>query len=141
MEPLEHPIAVFLKGIEDERRQQDTKDLIKLMYEETGVLPKMWGTSMIGFGTYHYKYASGREGDTMIVGFSPRKPATVFYGLLDCHEPQQLDALVKKLGPVKLGKGCMYIKHLSDVDEKVLRYMVKEVWQQKSEGGDGVTPS
>jgi hypothetical protein len=81
----------------------------------------MWGPSIIGFGTYHYKYESGREGDMPLVGFSPRKPATVLYGLRGAGEA---DALLQKLGKHTTGKGCVYVKKLADVDAKVLESLV-----------------
>jgi hypothetical protein len=81
----------------------------------------MWGPSIIGFGSYHYKYDTGREGDMPVVGFSPRKPATVLYGMRGSSESE---ALIAKLGKHTTGKGCLYIKKLADVDQKVLEALV-----------------
>jgi hypothetical protein len=91
------------------------------MRSATGEKPKMWGPSIVGFGSYHYKYESGREGDTPLVGFSPRKAAAVLYGVTGSSDS---DALLAKLGNHSTGKGCLYIKKLSDVDRKVLEAMV-----------------
>jgi hypothetical protein len=91
------------------------------MKRATGKVPAMWGPSIIGFDSYHYVYDSGREGDMPVVGFSPRKPATVLYGLASFPGAEELRA---KLGPHTTGKGCLYIKRLSDVDEGVLERMI-----------------
>jgi len=89
-----------------------------LMQKAAGEKPKMWGPSIIGFGSYHYTYDSGREGDMPVVAFSPRKAATVLYGL------SASESLLPKLGKHTRGKGCVYIKKLADVDQKVLEAMV-----------------
>jgi hypothetical protein len=91
------------------------------MKSATGEKAKMWGPSIIGFGTLHYKYESGREGDTVLVGFSPRKAATVLYSLLGFHGAT---TLLVKLGKHTTGKGCLYIKKLSDIDQKVLEQLI-----------------
>jgi hypothetical protein len=116
-------VAAFIDGLTDEARRADAKVLVKLMQRATGEKPKMWGPSIIGFGSYHYAYESGREGDMPIVGFSPRKGATVVYGLRGAGEA---DALLAKLGKYTTGKGCVYIKKLADVDGKVLEALVAE---------------
>jgi hypothetical protein len=113
-------VAAFIDALPEDKRA-DAKALIKLMREVTGEKPKMWGPSIIGFGTYHYKYESGREGDNMLVGFSPRKPATVLYGLLGNADS---DALLATLGKHTTGKGCLYVKRLADVDLKVLAALI-----------------
>jgi hypothetical protein len=102
-------------------RRLDAKAVIRMMKNATGEQPKMWGPSIIGFGIQHYKYESGREGDTVLVGFSPRKPATVMYGLIGSKDAA---ALLAKLGKHTSGKGCLYIKNLSDVDQKVLEELI-----------------
>jgi hypothetical protein len=99
----------------------DAKAVIRMMKNATGEKPKMWGPSIIGFGAQHYKYESGREGDTVLVGFSPRKPATVMYGLIGFKDAA---ALLAKLGKHTTGKGCLYIKNLSDVDQNVLEELI-----------------
>jgi hypothetical protein len=112
----EASVAAFVDALAHARRL-DAKALIRIMKNATGEKLKMWGPSIIGFGTQHYKYESGREGDTILVGFSPRKPATVMYGLIGLKDAA---ALLAKLGKHSTGKGCLYIKNLSDVDQKVL---------------------
>jgi hypothetical protein len=94
----------------------------------TGQKPKMWGPSIIGFGSYHYVYDSGREGDICTVGFSPRKPATVLYGLMGFDGAE---GVLAKLGKHTTGKGCVYLKKLSDVDAKVLESLVKKAYTAK----------
>ena len=110
-------VAAFIDTITDQNRRADAKALVKLMQKAAGEKPKMWGPSIIGFGSYHYTYDSGREGDMPVVAFSPRKAATVLYGLSDA------EALLPKLGKHTRGKGCLYIKKLADVDQKVLETM------------------
>ena len=93
------------------------------MTDITGARPKMWGPSMVGFGDYHYKYASGREGDWFLTGFSPRKEALTLYLMAGFTK---YDSLMKKLGKYKTGKSCLYIKSLEDVDMKVLKQLILE---------------
>src|SRR5580658_7350965 len=119
--PTELSVAAFIEALTDETKRADAKALVKLMQSATGEKPKMWGPSIIGFGTYHYKYESGREGDMPLVGFSPRKPATVLYGLRGAGDA---DKLLAKLGKHTTGKGCVYVKKLADVDAKVLESLV-----------------
>jgi hypothetical protein len=114
-------VMAFIEALPDPAKRADAKELIKLMQSATGEKPKMWGPSIIGFGSYHYKYESGREGDMPVVGFSPRKPATVLYGM---RASADVDALLAKLGKHTTGKGCVYIKKLADVDRKVLEKLV-----------------
>ena len=110
----------FISEVEDERKRKDSEELIALMKKVTGKPPKMWGPSIIGFGKYHYKYDSGREGDSCLTGFSPRKPSLVLY-----LGPVIQDAdLMAGLGKYKVSKGCLYIKKLDDVDRKVLKELV-----------------
>jgi hypothetical protein len=116
----EASVAAFVDALEPARRL-DAKAVIRMMKNATGENPKMWGPSIIGFGIQHYKYESGREGDTVLVGFSPRKAATVMYGLIGSKDAE---ALLTKLGKHTTGKGCLYIKSLSDVDEKVLEELI-----------------
>ena len=91
------------------------------MQSATGEKPKMWGPSIIGFGSYHYMYESGREGDMPLAGFSPRKAATVVYGMTGFSDSEALRA---KLGKHTTGRGCLYIKKLADVDQKVLETLI-----------------
>jgi hypothetical protein len=110
-------VSAFIDAITDEGRRADAKALVKLMQKAAGEKPKMWGPSIIGFGSHHYVYDSGREGDMPLIAFSPRKAATVLYGLSDS------EALLPILGKHTRGKGCVYIKKLADVDQKVLERM------------------
>jgi hypothetical protein len=119
--PEKLSVSAFVDAIPDETRRADAKALVKLMQRATGEKPKMWGPSIIGFGSYHYKYESGREGDMPLVGFSPRKPATVLYGLRGAGDA---DKLLAELGKHSTGKGCVYVKRLADVDAKVLESLV-----------------
>ena len=115
-------VQAFLNAVEDPARRKDAKAIAKLMREVTGERPVMWGDSIVGFGSYHYKYASGREGDWFVAGFSPRKNSLSLY--LTC-DLSTLQPILKRLGTHKTGKGCLYIKRLSDVDEGVLRELVE----------------
>ena len=114
-------VTAFLQALPDPAKRADAKALIKLMQSATGEKPKMWGPSIIGFGAYHYTYDSGREGDMPLIGFSPRKPATVLYGATGFSDSE---AVLAKLGKCTTGKGCLYIKRLADVDPKVLKELV-----------------
>jgi hypothetical protein len=116
-------VLEFLGGVADESRRQDALALLELMQELTGLTPKMWGGSIVGFGSYHYKYASGHEGDACLVGFSPRKAGLSIY--LGCGIGQDSE-LFGRLGKHKMGQGCLTIKRLKDVDLAVLRQLVEE---------------
>lgn len=114
-------VDMFINSLKDETEREDCYEIIKIMKSITKEEPKMWGPSIIGFGTYHYKYASGREGDMCIAGFSPRKQNLTIY-LMPGFEIQQ--SLLKKLGKYKTSKVCLYIKSLKDVDVKILKEMI-----------------
>lgn len=119
----------FLAGVNSER-QQESKILIDMMRDISGNPPVMWGSSIIGFGKYHYKYKSGREGDWMKIGFSPRKAAISLY--LSCDADQFTDEL-SRLGKHSRGVGCIYIKHLDDVNLEALSTMVKKAYSQTND--------
>jgi len=119
--PTANSVLAFLDACTDDRRRADARALAKLMQKATGNKPQMWGPSIVGFGSYHYTYESGREGDAPIVGFSPRKAASVLYGAIGFPGAQ---ALLAKLGVHNTGKGCLYIKKLSDVNMNVLEELV-----------------
>src|ERR1700728_4079910 len=119
--PTRQNVAAFIDALTDPTRRAEARGLIKLMQKATGERATMWGPSIIGFGSYHFKYESGREGDMPLAGFSPRKAATVLYGLTGSSEAQ---ALLDKLGKHTTGKGCLYIKKLGDVDQKVIEALV-----------------
>jgi len=111
----------FLNSVKDEQTREDCFEILKIMKQVTKEEPKMWGTSIIGFGSYHYKGASGREGDWMLTGFSPRKQNLTLYLM---HGFDEQKDLLKKLGKHKTSMGCLYIKKLDDVDKKVLKELV-----------------
>jgi hypothetical protein len=111
-------VSTFFRSISDPSRQKDAKTLVKWMEQLSGEKAKMWGTAIIGVGSHHYKYDSGREGDMPILSFSPRKSATVLYGLMG---PNNAEDLLARLGKHDTGKGCLYIKKLTDIDEQVLK--------------------
>jgi len=118
--PTNSSVAAFIDAITDEGRRADAKALVKLMQKAAGEKPTMWGPSIIGFGSHHYVYDSGREGDMPLIAFSPRKAAAVLYGMTGFSGSETLMA---KLGKHTTGKGCVYIKKLADVDQKVLETM------------------
>lgn len=121
--PTNVGVQAFLDACTDDTRRADATALARLMQKVTGIEPSMWGSSIVGFGSYHYVYASGREGDMPIVGFSPRKAANVLYGTIGF---KGAEALLTKLGKHTTGKGCLYIKKLTDVDLKVLETLVEK---------------
>jgi hypothetical protein len=126
--PTDISVASFVNALAEPAKRSDAKALIDLMKRATGERPKMWGASIIGFGAYHYTYESGREGDTVLVGFSPRKPATVLYGVTGS---KGAEALLAKLGKHTTGKGCLYIKKLADVDQRVLKQLIVKAVAEK----------
>lgn len=113
----------FLNQIEDERKRQDSFEILRLMKAATGEHPQMWGDSIVGFGSYHYHYASGQEGDWPLTGFSPRKQNLTIYitSGFDRYE-----GLLERLGKFKTGKSCLYIKRFADVDSDVLRELIEQ---------------
>lgn len=115
-------VADFLNAIPDEAKRADAIRVARLMEEETGEPPRMWGESIVGFGRYHYKYASGHEGDAPRVGFSPRKASLTLYPAFGF---EGYDELMSRLGKFTTSKACLYVKRLSDVDEATLRELVR----------------
>lgn len=113
----------FINTVKDEQIRADCFEIARIMKQVTKAEPKMWGTSIVGFGTYHYKGKSGREGDWMLVGFSPRKQNLTLYIMAGFD---RYNDLLKKLGKFTTGKSCLYIKKLADVDKKVLKELVTE---------------
>ncbi|MEQ8788848.1 MAG: DUF1801 domain-containing protein [Pirellulaceae bacterium] len=116
-------VAEFLAGVEEEQRRADCHAVLKIMQEATGEPAKMWGASIIGFGSYRYKYASGREGDWMLIGFSPRKRDLTLYIMAGFDGYGELMA---KLGKYKTGKSCLYIKKLEDIHLPTLKKLIKQ---------------
>lgn len=119
-------VEAFLNSVADDKKRQDSLAVLELMQQVTGLEPKMWGSSIVGFGRYHYKYASGHEGDTFLTGFSPRKQALTLYIMAGFTN---YDALMNKLGKYKTGKSCLYVKKLEDIDLKTLRELVKQSFE------------
>jgi hypothetical protein len=119
--PTKVSVATFIATIANESQRADAKALVALMQAESGEKPQMWGPSIIGFGAFHYTYESGREGDMPLIAFSPRKAATVLYISAGLSGSK---ALLAKLGTHSMGKGCLYMKKLADVDESVLKKLV-----------------
>ena len=123
--PTDASVDAYLSAIPDEQRQEECQVIAEMMLRATKAKPQMWG-SMIGFGSYHYKYPSGREGDWFLTGFAPRKKALTLYIMAGFAK---YDELMSKLGKHKTGKSCLYIKRLADVDEQVLTRIVKAGWK------------
>jgi len=121
--PNDQSVEAFLNSIDDEKKREDSFKILTLMKEITKDEPKMWGDSIIGFGSYHYEYASGREGDWFLTGFSPRKQNLTLYLMSGFEE---YDNLLKNLGKYKTGKACLYIKKIEDVDLQTLTELVKQ---------------
>lgn len=119
-------VLAFIESVDNEKRKEDAKVLLKLMTEITGFPAKMWGTSLIGFDSYHYKYDTGREGDMLKVGFSPRKSNLAVYIMPGFD---RYDELMSRLGKYKTGKSCLYINKLADVDMAVLSELIKKSFQ------------
>jgi len=122
-QPNEKDVIAYLNSIENEKKRQDSLAIMALMQRVTGEKPVMWGNSIIGFGSYHYKYASGREGDWFLTGFAPRKQNLTLYVMSGF---ELYDELLEKLGKYKIGKSCLYINKLEDVDQDILRELVKQ---------------
>lgn len=124
--PTKASVTSFINAVENETRRKDAKTILALMKKLTGDKPVMWGPSIIGFGKYHYKYESGREGDFMLVGFSPRKANMVLYVLGSLKDD---DPLLGKLGKFKRGRACLYVNTLDDVDMGVLEKVIKKSYE------------
>ncbi|MDX2060251.1 MAG: DUF1801 domain-containing protein [Gemmatimonadales bacterium] len=122
--PTKASVAAYLAAIDDPIRRKDCRTISAIMKKVTGASPKMWGPSIVGFGTYHYKYASGHEGDSCVVGFASRKGEITVY-LLPGYESPEMKALLAQLGKHRTGKACLYLKRMADVDPAVLERMVK----------------
>ncbi len=120
----EASVTKFLNGIKDKTKRKDAFAILKIMQKVTKEKPMMWGSSIVGFGSYHYKGTSGREGDWMLIGFSPRKQNLTLYILRGGTE--HYEAFLKKLGKHKVGGGCLYINKLEDVDTAVLTKLIAQ---------------
>lgn len=121
--PTNQSVEKFIKSIAEADTRADCQAIMQIMKQATKAEPKMWGASIVGFGRYHYKYASGREGDWPLTGFSPRKQNLTLYIMPGFARYEEL---MQKLGKYKTGKSCLYIKKLADVDMAVLKQLVKQ---------------
>lgn len=128
--PTDQSIIDFIGNVENNTRREDAFALLDMMQEITGEDAVLWGSSIIGFGNYHYKYESGREGDMPLVGFSPRKQSMTLYIMpgFDNYEN-----LLEQLGKHKIGKACLYVNKLADVDEDVLKNLIKDSYEYMKE--------
>jgi hypothetical protein len=123
-------VEKFINGLADKKQRQDCFTLIELMKQVTRSEPKMWGSSIVGFGSYHYVYESGREADWFLAGFSPRKQNLTLYIMGGLAQ----QALLKKLGKHKAGKSCLYIKRVEDVDLPTLKKLIRQSVRQVTQG-------
>lgn len=129
--PTNADVMEFIARLDDNQQQRDSETLVSLMQRVSGEPPVLWGTAIIGFGTYHYIYASGREGDMPRIAFSPRKGKLVLYLTNDA---KKYESICERLGKHKTSKACVYINKLTDVDEGVLKELIGTAYQDMSEG-------
>lgn len=124
----EYSVEAYLQGIADEKKQADTRTIISYMEKETSLPPKMWGTAIVGFGSYDYTYDSGHSGSAPLIGLAARANAiTLYLG----SEFKDRDELLSKFGKHKTGKGCIYVKKLEDIDTNILKQMIKNAFKVK----------
>lgn len=123
-------VAGFINSVEDETKRTDSFQIIELFKKQTGYEPKLWGTSIVGFGSYHYKYASGHEGDAPLTGFSPRKDSIALYFPAVFERKEEL---LQQFGKHKTGKGCIYIKKLADVNQEVFKEIITSALAKKKD--------
>jgi len=128
--PTQASVKEFLNQIPDKQRREDCFAIAKMMEEITGAKPKMWGPSIVGFGSYHFKYDSGREGDWLMTGFSPRKNDLTLYIMMGFEKHREL---MEQLGKHKTAKSCLYIKRLSDIHQPTLKKLIKASVKQLNE--------
>ncbi|MCB0281554.1 MAG: DUF1801 domain-containing protein [Calditrichae bacterium] len=121
--PNNASVEDFLKAVSDPQKQKDSFTILKMMQEISGHKPEMWGSSIVGFGKYHYKYESGREGNWFLTGFSPRKQALTIYVMAGF---KKYDSYLKNLGKFKTGAGCLYVKKLADINTDILKEIIKD---------------
>ena len=129
-QPTHEDVAAFIATVPDPVRRAEAETVITMFAGIAGESPKLWGPSIVGFGTHHYRYATGREGDMPRIAFAPRKPQIVFYGLGVLFDRTDLFAA---LGKHSTGKGCLYVKRLSDIDLGVLEALARLGWSAKRE--------
>jgi hypothetical protein len=128
--PTEQSVEAFLNAVPDERKRQDSFTVLEMMKEITGMQPQMWGSSIVGFGSVHYRYDSGREGDMPIIGFSPRKQNLTLYIMVGS---ERYNDLLQNLGKHSTGASCLYVKRLSDIDIAVLKALIAESFRYMNE--------
>lgn len=121
--PTDESVIAFIEQVESPKKKEDAYRLLDIFQEATGMDPVMWGPSIIGYGSYHYRYASGHEGDAALTGFSPRKAAHSLY--LNLEENRKAE-LLEQLGKHRVGKACVYVNKLEDIDTEVLKQMIRE---------------
>ncbi|MEO0897871.1 MAG: DUF1801 domain-containing protein [Bacteroidota bacterium] len=121
--PNDQSVEAFLNTVQQDQKRRDAFELLALMEELTGEKPRMWGNSIVGFGSYHYKYDSGREGEWFLTGFSPRKTSFTLYVMSGL---ESVEEKLEKLGKHKQGKSCLYVNKLADIDLTVLEDMIKD---------------
>ncbi len=121
--PTKQSVKDFVDAIKDEQQRKDCRTVSRIMKRITKANPKMWGPGIVGFGSYHYRYASGREGDWFLVGFAPRKQNLTLYIMSGF---KKYSVLLKKLGKHKIGKSCLYVKRLDDIDMDVLTELIED---------------
>ena len=131
-QPTDADVEAFLATVADDRRRADSLEMLELMKRVTGADPMMWGTAIVGFGSQHYQGKSS-SGEWPVIGFSPRKAALTIYGVYNDYGPA--DPLFDKLGPHTTGKGCLYLKRLSDVDPAVLETLIRNAWTHPTIAG------
>ena len=135
--PTDQEVTSFLEKIQNPKKRKDSQAILEIMQRVTGEPPVMWGDSIVGFGSYHYKYASGREGDWFLTGFSPRVQNLTLY-IMSGFEAY--DQLLGKLGKFKTGKSCLYIKKLEDVDSHILEELIRQSAEHMARNNPGPTP-
>ncbi len=123
-QPTTKSVDEYIQAIQNEGHKKDAEQLVEIFSRLTGESPVMWGPSIVGFGSYHYKYESGREGDSPKLAFAARKQAMTLYGLIFYDKSHENNKLLDELGPHKSGKVCLYIKSLADINIKVLEKMI-----------------
>ncbi len=121
-------VEEFLATVSNERRLADARKIVDIMRRVSGEEPVMWGPTMIGFGSYHYRYESGLEGDALVIGLSPRAASMSVYGLYNAYDP---DPRFENLGPHKVGKSCLYITRFDAVDQDLFETLVREAWERQ----------
>ena len=122
------PVEEFLATVTNARRLADAREIIAIMRRVSGEEPVMWGPTMIGFGSYHYRYDSGREGDAFIMGLSPRAASMSVYGIYNAYDP---DPRLEELGPLTAGKSCVYITRFEAIDRELFEAMVRDAWARQ----------